>query len=50
MSERLLFREKYLERIRPYYEMDTVKVIAGPRRAGKSVMNVHLPSENNYCC
>ncbi len=34
----ILIREKYLERIRPYYEMDTVKVIAGPRRAGKSVI------------
>ncbi len=37
-SEELLIREKYLERIRPYYEMDTVKVIVGPRRAGKSVI------------
>ena len=30
--------EKYLERIRPYYEMDMVKVIVGSRRAGKSVI------------
>lgn len=37
-SEGLLIREKYLERIRPYYEMDIVKVIVGPRRAGKSVI------------
>lgn len=37
-SEGILIREKYLERIRPYYEMDTVKVIVGPRRAGKSVI------------
>ena len=36
--EEILVREKYLERIRPYYEMDTVKVIVGPRRAGKSVI------------
>ncbi|MBE6523789.1 MAG: ATP-binding protein [Thermoplasmata archaeon] len=36
--EELLIREKYLDRIRPYYEMDTVKVIVGPRRAGKSVI------------
>lgn len=35
-SEDMLVREKYLERIRPYYELDTVKVIVGPRRAGKS--------------
>ncbi|MBE6527640.1 MAG: ATP-binding protein [Thermoplasmata archaeon] len=45
MSERLLFREKYLERIRPYYEMDTVKVIAGPRRAGKSVILAAIRDE-----
>lgn len=38
MSDMLLTREKYLERIRPYYEMDTIKVIVGPRRAGKSVI------------
>lgn len=38
MSKKLLLRDKYLERIRPYYEIDTVKVIAGPRRAGKSVI------------
>lgn len=38
MAEKLLDREKYLERIRPYYEMDAVKVIAGPRGAGKSVI------------
>ena len=34
----LLLREKYLARIRPYYEIDTIKVIVGPRRAGKSVI------------
>lgn len=45
MSGRLLIREKYLERIRPYYEMDTVKVIAGPRRAGKSVILATIRDE-----
>ena len=34
----MLVREKHLERIRPYYDVDTVKVIVGPRRAGKSVI------------
>lgn len=45
MSGRLLIREKYLERIRPYYEIDTVKVIAGPRRAGKSVILAAIRDE-----
>lgn len=47
MTDRLLIREKYLERIRPYYEMDTVKVIAGPRRAGKSVILAAIRDEIN---
>ena len=47
MTDRLLIREKYLERIRPYYEMDTVKVIAGPRRAGKSVILTAIRGEIN---
>lgn len=34
----LLKRETYLEQIRPYYESDIIKVIAGARRAGKSVL------------
>ena len=45
MSGRLLIRDKYLERIRPYYEMDTVKVITGPRRAGKSVILTAIKDE-----
>ena len=34
----LLKREIYLERIRPYYESDIIKVITGVRRSGKSVL------------
>lgn len=45
MSDVLLVREKYLERIRPYYEMDTIKVIVGPRRAGKSVILTAIRDE-----
>ena len=29
-------REKYLKKIRPFYDSDTIKVIAGVRRCGKS--------------
>lgn len=32
----LLKRELYLSRIRPYYELDLIKVIVGIRRSGKS--------------
>ena len=33
-----LIREDYLKLIRPYYEVDLIKVITGARRAGKSVL------------
>ena len=33
-----IIREKYLNRIRPYYESDLIKVITGIRRCGKSVI------------
>ena len=34
----LIKREKYLEAIRPYYEVDLIKVITGIRRCGKSII------------
>ena len=33
-----MIREEYLERIRPFYESDLVKVLIGIRRCGKSVL------------
>ena len=33
-----IIRKKYIERIRPYYESDLIKVITGVRRCGKSVI------------
>ena len=33
-----LIREQYLSMIRPYYDVDLIKVITGVRRAGKSVI------------
>lgn len=33
-----LKRETYLEQIRPYYDVDLIKVITGVRRAGKSIL------------
>ena len=37
-NERIYFREKYLKRIRPFYDADIVKVITGIRRCGKSYL------------
>ena len=34
----MLKREMYLERIRPFYHTDLIKILAGVRRSGKSVM------------
>lgn len=34
----MIKREKYLKRIRPFYEQDLIKVITGIRRCGKSVI------------
>ena len=34
----MIIREKYLSKIRPFYDVDLIKVITGIRRCGKSVM------------
>lgn len=36
MREKLVERKKYLELIRPFYDVDLIKVMVGSRRAGKS--------------
>lgn len=41
----MLIREKYLKRIRPYYESDLIKCIAGIRRAGKSTLLQQIMKE-----
>lgn len=33
-----LIREAYLQKIRPYYDTDLIKIITGVRRAGKSIL------------
>lgn len=38
MPENLIPRERFLEKIRPVYDVDIIKVIMGPRRSGKSVI------------
>ncbi len=38
MSDKLIPRERFLKMIRPVYDTDTIKVLMGPRRSGKSVL------------
>ena len=33
-----IVREHYLEKIRPYYDIDLIKVLTGIRRCGKSII------------
>jgi len=41
----MIIREIYLNRIRPFYESDLIKVIIGIRRCGKSVLLKQIQSE-----
>jgi predicted AAA+ superfamily ATPase len=40
-----LIREDYLKLIRPYYDVDLIKVITGVRRSGKSVLMDTIKNE-----
>ena len=37
-NENMVKRERYIERIRPFYESELIKVLIGIRRCGKSVL------------
>lgn len=41
----MIKREKYLDKIRPFYESDLIKVILGIRRCGKSVLLKQIVQE-----
>lgn len=41
----MIIREKYLSKIRPFYEQDLIKVITGIRRCGKSVILLQIIEE-----
>ena len=41
----MIIREKYLSKIRPFYEQDLIKVIMGIRRCGKSVLLLQIIDE-----
>ena len=41
----MIIREKYLSKIRPFYDVDLIKVITGIRRSGKSVILTQIIDE-----
>lgn len=41
----MIIREKYLSKIRPFYNQDLIKVITGIRRCGKSVLMLQIIDE-----
>lgn len=41
----MVIREKYLNKIRPFYDVDLIKVITGIRRCGKSVLLKQIMDE-----
>lgn len=41
----MIIREKYLSKIRPFYDVDLIKVITGIRRCGKSVILTQIIAE-----
>ena len=41
----MIIREKYLSKIRPFYDLDLIKVIMGIRRCGKSVLMLQIIEE-----
>ena len=43
----MVIREKYLKKIRPFYNQDLIKVITGIRRSGKSIILKQIINEIN---
>lgn len=41
----MIIRERYLSKIRPFYDKDLIKVITGIRRCGKSVILTQIIDE-----
>ena len=41
----MIIREKYLQKIRPFYDSDLIKIITGIRRCGKSVVMKQIKDE-----
>ena len=41
----MIIREHYIEKIRPFYDSDLIKIITGVRRCGKSVIKDQIEQE-----
>lgn len=41
----MIIREKYLSKIKPFYNVDLIKVITGIRRCGKLVISTQIIDE-----
>ena len=41
----MIIREHYIEKIRPFYDSDLIKIITGVRRCGKSVIKTQIEQE-----
>lgn len=41
----MIIREKHLSKIRPFYDVDLIKVITGVRRWGKSIIVMQIMDE-----
>ncbi len=44
-SERIMIRGKYLDKIRPHYDSDLIKVLTGPRGSGKTTVLAAIMNE-----
>lgn len=42
----MIKREQYLKRLRPFYDLDMIKVITGVRRCGKSVLLKQIKADS----
>ena len=41
----MIYREHYIDEVRPFYDSDLIKIITGIRRSGKSVIMEQIADE-----
>ena len=41
----MIYREHYIEEVRPFYDSDLIKIITGIRRSGKSIIMEQISKE-----
>ena len=44
-NRKMIIREHYIAKIRPFYDSDLIKIITGVRRCGKSVIKDQIEQE-----